>query len=160
MAVVEEVVDVAEHSMPRRALVWGLPALFTIAWIIFVLSSGHVGRIIDNWRAALTMLFGSFVAGSTPQGGGAVAFPVFTKVLAIPASVARSFSLIIQATGMVMASLSILLAGRRIDWKALGIGVYAGSMGFVAGLFGLGDAQTPFWDSRLDSAYVLSLIHI
>ena len=100
------------------------------------------------------MVVGSFVAGSTPQGGGAVAFPVFTKVLTIPASVARSFSLVIQATGMVMASGSILLSGRKIDWKAYELGVAGGIVGFYVGLFALGDPSTPFWDSRLDSAYV------
>ena len=154
MVAVEGVVESDTHSTLRRALVWGLPAIATITWLIFVLSAGHVGRVADNWRAALTMVFGSFVAGSTPQGGGAVAFPVFTKVLAIPSQVARSFSLVIQATGMVMASISILLAGRRVDWKALGLAVYGGSFGFLAGLFALGDPSTPFWDSRLDSAYV------
>ena len=100
------------------------------------------------------MLFGSFVAGSTPQGGGAVAFPVFTKVLAMPAPVARSFSLTIQATGMVMAAASILLAGRKVDWRALGLGVAGGSAGLLVGLFALGDPSTTFWDSRIDSAYV------
>ena len=142
------------HSPLRRALVWGLPAAFTLGWVLFVLFAGHLDRIADNWRAALTMVFGSFVAGSTPQGGGAVAFPVFTKVLAIPAPVARSFSLVIQATGMVMASASILLSGRKIDWKAYELGVAGGIIGFYVGLFALGDPSTPFWDSRIDSAYV------
>jgi len=100
------------------------------------------------------MLFGSFVAGSTPQGGGAIAFPVFTKALAVPAPVARSFSLTIQATGMVMAAASILLAGRKVDWRALGLGVAGGSAGLLVGLFVLGDPSTPFWNSRIDSAYV------
>ena len=100
----------AQHSLLRRWAVWGIPATFTVAWLIYVLAAGHLDRVFDNWRAALTMVFGSFVAGSTPQGGGAIAFPVFTKVLEIPAAVARSFSLVIQATGMVMASLSIMLA--------------------------------------------------
>lgn len=146
--------DRTSHSPLRRALVWGLPAAFTLGWLLFVLFAGHFDRVADNWRAALTMVFGSFVAGSTPQGGGAVAFPVFTKVLAIPAPVARSFSLVIQATGMVMASASILLSGRKIDWKAYELGVMGGIVGFYVGLFVLGDPSTPFWDSRLDSAYV------
>lgn len=140
--------------MSRKALVIGLPAAFTVGWLAFVLIGGHLGRVSDNSSAAITMTFGSFVAGSTPQGGGAVAFPVFTKVLAIPAPVARSFSLVIQATGMMMASASILLSGRKIDWKALGLGVTGGVIGFVVGLFALGDPSTAFWDSRLDSAYV------
>ena len=142
------------HSPLRRFLVWGLPAAFTLGWILYVFLGGHLDRVVDNWRAALTMLFGSFVAGSTPQGGGAIAFPVFTKVLAMPASVARSFSIAIQATGMVMAAASIILAGRKVDWKALSLGVAGGSIGLLVGFFALGDPSTPFWDSRIDSAYV------
>ncbi len=138
----------------RRRAVWGLPLAFTVGWLIFVLASGHVGRVIDNWRSSLTMIVGSFVAGSTPQGGGAVAFPVFTKVLGIQAPVARSFSLVIQATGMVMASLTILLAGRKVDWKALALGVGGGSIGFFLGLFALGDPDTTFWGPRVDPAFV------
>lgn len=138
----------------RHRLAWALPFVFTTAWLAYVLSFDHVERIIDNWRAALTMTVGSFVAGSTPQGGGAVAFPVFTKVLEVPAPVARSFSLVIQATGMVMASASILLAGRKIDWKALRLGVGGGLVGFVLGLIALGDPSTPFWSPRIDPSYV------
>ena len=144
----------SEHSAIRRFAVWGIPAVFTLGWLLFVFGAGHFERVIDNWRAALTMVFGSFVAGSTPQGGGAVAFPVFTKVLAIPAEVARSFSLVIQATGMVAASISIVLAGRKIDWKAVGLGVAGGSVGFLFGLFVLGDSSTAFWSPRIAPAYV------
>jgi len=149
-----EIASNAGHSPLRRFLVWGLPAAFTLGWILYVFLGGHLDRVVDNWRAALTMLFGSFVAGSTPQGGGAIAFPVFTKVLAMPASVARSFSIAIQATGMVMAAASIILAGRKVDWKALSLGVAGGSIGLLVGFFALGDPSTPFWDSRIDSAYV------
>ena len=144
----------ADDSTFRNALVLGLPTIFTLGWLIFVFSAGHFGRITDNASAALTMAFGSFVAGSTPQGGGAVAFPVFTKVLSVPAAVARSFSLVIQATGMMMAATSILLSGQKVDWKALRLGVCGGAVGLLVGLFALGDRSTPFWDSRIDTDYV------
>ena len=100
------------------------------------------------------MIFGSFVAGSTPQGGGAVAFPVFTKVLEMPPEVARSFSLLIQASGMVMASVTILLAGRRIDRRAAVLGVGGGAVGLLFGLFVLGRPGVPFWPARIDPAYI------
>lgn len=141
-------------SRLRQLGAWGLPAIFTAGWLVFVLTNGHLDRVLDNWRSSITMVIGSFVAGSTPQGGGSVAFPVFTKVLSVPAPVARTFSLVIQATGMVMASISILLAGRKIEWRALGLGVAGGIFGFAFGLFVLGDRSTPFWDSRVDPAYV------
>lgn len=138
----------------RAGLVWGLPAAFTLGWLIYVTGSGQWDRVIGHWRTALTMVFGSFVAGSTPQGGGAVAFPVFTKVLEIPAPVARSFSLSIQATGMVMASASILLAGRRVDRRALGYGVIGGTAGFFFGLYVLSRPGELWWPSRIAAPYV------
>ena len=138
----------------RRNLIWALPLAITIAWFLFIWLGGHVGRVADNYRAALTMVFGGFVAGSTPQGGGAVAFPVFTKLLEVPTSAARSFSLFVQASGMVMASISIILSGRKVDWKALRIAIPAGVIGLLIGLFTLGDPSTPVWDTIVDTAYV------
>lgn len=66
------------------------------------------GLFADWWAMSLTMTLGSFVAGSTPAGGGAVAFPVLTKFLQIPAPEARTFGLMIQSIGMSMASLFII----------------------------------------------------
>lgn len=65
------------------------------------------------------MVFGSFVAGATPLGGGAVAFPVFTKLLAIPANDARLFSLAIQSVGMTCATLFFLSQRTPIYWREL-----------------------------------------
>jgi hypothetical protein len=50
--------------------------------------------------------FGSMIAGGTSLGGGAVAFPVFTKVLHITPYDAKVFSLAIQSVGMSAASLT------------------------------------------------------
>ncbi len=138
----------------RSRLAWAPPIVFTLSWVAFVINQGHLERVRVQWRAAGTMVFGSFVAGSTPQGGGAVAFPVFTKVLEVPAAVARSFSLSIQASGMVMAALTIVIAGRKIDWGALRRGVVGGGIGFGFGAAALNDYSTPFADSVLNSAYV------
>ena len=150
----EQSVDEPEVSAFRRAMVWVLPIVVTIIWALYVMSFGHFDRIVANWRAALTMVFGGFVAGSTPQGGGAVAFPVFTKLIGITSPVARSFSIGVQSSGMVMASLGIIIAGRKIEWKAAGIGIGGGIIGFVIGLFAFGDSSTPFWESRIASDFV------
>ncbi len=100
------------------------------------------------------MVFGSFVAGSTPQGGGAVAFPVFTKVLDIDTAVARSFSLCIQAIGMVAASLSIIINRRSVEWKAVAVAAPVAIASFLASAYLLGRPDDPFWPSRLPGAYV------
>ena len=88
------------------------------------------------------MAFGSFVAGSTPAGGGAVAFPVLTKVLGDVAVEAKAFSLMIQSIGMTMAT--VLILSRRIPlmpkvilWVSIG-----GALGQVAGVVWPIDSMT------------------
>lgn len=146
--------DRTSLSRARTIAVAGLPLLITVAWAGYVTTAGQWPRVAANWESALTMIFGSFVAGSTPQGGGAVAFPVFTKVLQTPAAVARTFSMSIQAVGMVTASLAIILSRKQVEWRAVGAGGSAGVVGFLAGLFVLGDPGDVFWASRLPEAYV------
>jgi uncharacterized membrane protein YfcA len=82
------------------------------------------------------MVFGSFVAGSTPAGGGAVAFPVFTKLLDIEPPVARTFSLMIQTVGMGMAALFIFSRRIRIYRAVLLAALPAGIVGHTIGTLG------------------------
>ena len=93
----------AQRTRSRKALL--LSVGVAAVWVAFVTVAGHWGRVADRWVAAVTMVFGSIVAGSTPQGGGAIAFPVFTKVIEVPATVARTFSLCIQTIGMGTAAI-------------------------------------------------------
>jgi uncharacterized membrane protein YfcA len=104
-------------------LVWGTYLFVAERWSIFG----------DWWPMSLTMAFGSFVAGATAAGGAAVAFPVFTKLLQIPAEDARTFGLMIQSAGMTMASLVILTRRIKIlpdvvSWVSVG-----GALGMVVG---------------------------
>ena len=146
----------ARFSRPsRRSLIaYALPAAITITWLIYVLAAGELDRLVDLWKASITMIFGSFVAGSTPQGGGAVAFPVLTKVLEVPADVARTFSLSIQAVGMTTAALIILIARRPIDVRVVLTGGMAGMVGFLVAIFTVGDPDTPFWQSTIAAPYI------
>lgn len=94
---------------------WGYPivlAIFLTTWATYMTLSRNWVLYQKYWLMPLTMAFGAFVAGSTPQGGAAVAFPVFTKVLHIPPAESRTFGLMIQSVGMVMASWFII--ARRI----------------------------------------------
>ncbi len=136
----------------RIALICALPAAVTLAWLIAVVVGDQLGRVAEHWEATVTMIFGSFLAGSSPAGGGAVAFPIFTKVLETPAAVARTFSLSIQAVGMTVASVVMLLTARTIEWRAFLVAFPLGTAGFMAGLFALGDPDTPFWDFRVSAA--------
>ena len=84
-----------------------------------------------NWPITLTMVFGSFIAGATSSGGGAIAFPVFTKILSISALDAKIFSLAIQSVGMSAATLSIIIMRIPIEWRI----VWWASLGGVFGVF-------------------------
>ncbi|MCF2860304.1 sulfite exporter TauE/SafE family protein [Pseudoalteromonas sp. SMS1] len=87
--------------------------LFIYAALIWIQGfSSALLQILQEVEVAATMALGSFVAGGTALGGGAVAFPVMTKVLHIDPSTAKVFSLAIQSFGMTAATITILC--RRI----------------------------------------------
>lgn len=87
------------------------------AWLILVGPSRAFSNLIANWEASVTMIFGSMVAGGTSMGGGAVAFPIFTKVLQVPPNDAKVFSLAIQSVGMSAASLTIVAMKTKVEWR-------------------------------------------
>jgi uncharacterized membrane protein YfcA len=106
--------------------------LAVLVWIGWYALGGQTAlqSLIDNWQITLTMIFGSMVAGATSEGGGAVAFPVFTKVLHIPPHDARVFCLAIQSVGMTAASIGIFFLRVPVEWRAV---LWAG----LAGVFGI-----------------------
>ena len=83
-----------------------------VTWAIYMTTSDSWGLFAEFWPVSLTMTVGSFVAGATAEGGAAIAFPVFTKVLNIAPEDARTFGLMIQSVGMSMAGLVIIV--RRV----------------------------------------------
>ncbi|AEG02539.1 sulfite exporter TauE/SafE family protein [Methylomonas methanica] len=95
-----------------------IPPLVWLGWFVLP-SSPPFWVIVKHWPISLTMAFGSFIAGATSESGGAVAFPVFTKMLAIPATQAKLFSLATQSVGMGAALLTILLLRIRVEWRAV-----------------------------------------
>ena len=118
-------------SLGIRALKFNA-CLALVVWAAWFFIGGSFARtsIVKNWPVAVTMVFGALVGGGTSEGGGAVAFPVFTKVLHIPAAQARLFAFAVQTVGMGAASLSILFLRIPIDRRVL---PWAG-MGGVIGL--------------------------
>lgn len=120
---------------------WELGIQLTIAvtvWIIWLSALGPLNAIqsmADNIGIVLTMLLGSFVAGSTSVGGGAVAFPVFTKILAIDSQTALIFSLAIQSIGMGAASLFIVLTKVPVCFRVIRYSTLYGGLGLIIGLF-------------------------
>jgi uncharacterized protein len=130
-------VEYMTSSSPlRQALRFNavLAGLVVLGWLVL---GGSLARhsLVANWPAAVTMVFGSIVSGGTSEGGGAVAFPVFTKVLHIPPSEARLFAFAIQSIGMSAASLSILYQNIPIDRRVLPWAGPAGVVGLVVSTY-------------------------
>lgn len=151
--------DAAAHTRARSArtrtwLALSFAVLVTVTWLVVVLATGLFPRVWSNIVAAPTMLFGSFVAGATPQGGGAVAFPVFTKGLGIPSEVARTFSLAIQSIGMTSAAFAILVRQRAVSAPAILWSIPPGLVGLFGGFWLLSNTSLPFWPSVLPGVYV------
>lgn len=121
--------------MNLRPLRFYLPfaALVLIGVIATVLLLDLTDEVLAWWPASLTMVFGSFIAGASAEGGGAIAFPVFTLLLKIPPVDARSFSFMIQSVGMVSASLLILGRGIPVELRAVKWPAVGGIVGLVAG---------------------------
>ena len=121
---------------PRRIWIYyGLLAIFYAIWIGYMSFADKWALFLDYWPASLTMSLGSFVAGATAEGGAAVAFPVFTKVLHIPSSDARTFGLMIQSFGMTMASVMIFVQRVKVLPRVIGWVSLGGILGQIIGAY-------------------------
>lgn len=123
------------QKLDRRWIYFSLLALFYLSWVTFMTLTERWVLFQHYWPATLTMVLGSFVAGITAEGGGAVAFPIFTKVLHIAATDARTFSLMIQTFGMGMASIFIVTQGIRVLPRVIVYVSLGGVLGHLLGLF-------------------------
>lgn len=93
----------------------------------------------SHWYYPAIMVLGAFVAGLTPEGGGAVAFPVLSIFFSIDRVLARDFSLMIQSIGMTSATLYILSSkGTKLStYKPLLGFIPVAFIGFVIGMLSL-----------------------
>lgn len=103
-------------------------------WLILISPSKAISNLFANWEIALTMVFGSMAAGATSVGGGAVAFPILTKVLQISSHDAKVFSLAIQSVGMGAAALTIIAMRIRVEWQFIFWASLGGIPGIVLGI--------------------------
>ncbi len=110
----------------------------------------------DNWFMSLTMVFGSFIAGASSEGGGAVAFPVMTLVFDIAPPVARNFSLAIQSIGMTAASILIITNKIKVELKYILPVCISGAFGIILGSLFLTQLFSPPYIKMLFVSFWLS----
>ena len=127
-------------SDPRRSgsrlriwVCWTAAVYIAWAWVVFA----HPGRweaVRAHWPIAVAMTFGSFIAGSTPLGGGSVGFPILVLVFGLPAKLGRDFSFAAQSVGMVSATIFMLSRGQSVVWPVLRGALVGATVGLPIGL--------------------------
>lgn len=122
---------------PKRHLwVWflWLAGFYSVwAWLVFGQDRWDITKA--HWPIALAMALGSYVAGSTPMGGGTVGFPILVLLFDMPATLGRDFSFAVQSIGMTSAGIFILARRQPLAWQMLK-GAMAGSLiGTPLGIF-------------------------
>ncbi|MEZ6092093.1 MAG: sulfite exporter TauE/SafE family protein [Pirellulaceae bacterium] len=108
-----------ERLMKRICLFYGWLATFFTTWLILVVFGERWPTVVAHWPIALSMAFGSYIAGSTPMGGGTVGFPVLVLFFDLPGSLGRNFALSVQSIGMVSASIFIVSTRQPLEWRIL-----------------------------------------
>jgi uncharacterized membrane protein YfcA len=123
-------------SSPRGTLAPFLAwlSLFYAAWLALVVAGRHWATLAEHWQIALAMAAGSYVAGSTPMGGGTVGFPVLVLLLDLPATLGRDFSFAVQSIGMTSASIYILCTRQPIEWPMLRAALLGSLIGTPLGI--------------------------
>jgi uncharacterized membrane protein YfcA len=113
---------------------WFLSAF--IGWLILFNLFNDLNFLIEHWYYPAIMVVGAFVAGVTPEGGGAVAFPVLNIFLNIDRTMARDFSLMVQSIGMTSASIYILSnkANTLSTYRPLLLFIPVAFVGFLLGM--------------------------
>lgn len=110
------------HRALRRLMpFWWWLFWFYCAWLTIIIVGDLWSQLAAHWPIALAMAAGSYVAGSTPMGGGTVGFPILVLLLDQPASLGRNFSYCVQSIGMSSATVFLLVNRSVIAWKFLAL---------------------------------------
>jgi len=117
--------------------IWFISAL--AVWLGLFITYNDLSFLASHWYYPAIMVLGAFIAGLTPEGGGAVAFPVLSVFFSIDRVLARDFSLMIQSIGMTSASIYILTnrQNKVSNYKPLLYFIPVSFAGFVVGMLTL-----------------------
>ena len=114
-------------------------------WIGLILYGGYWAIAKAHWPIAAAMALGSYVAGSTPMGGGTVGFPVLVLFFELPGALGRNFGLAIQSIGMVSASILIISTRQKVDWRLLRPAVVGSLVGTPIGIIMIAPLISDMW---------------
>ncbi|MEZ5465866.1 MAG: sulfite exporter TauE/SafE family protein [Lysobacteraceae bacterium] len=118
---------------------------FYAVWLGLVLVDNHGKTLAEHWGIALAMGLGSYVAGSTPMGGGTVGFPILVLLFDQTAQLGRDFSFAVQSIGMVSASIFILARRLPLEWQLLLPAMIGALIGTPLGILFLAPLVPALW---------------
>ena len=104
-------------------------------WFWYMFQNDSFEIYTRQWATVITMILGSFIAGASPEGSAAVAYPIFTLILKIDPPVARNFAFAIQSIGMTSASLLIIGMRLKVDWNYIIFVTIGGVFGLFLGTY-------------------------
>ncbi len=135
-----------QPPLRQRLWVWFLwLAGFYATWAWLVFGGGRWADVVAHWPIALAMALGSYVAGSTPMGGGTVGFPVLVLFFDQPATLGRDFSFAVQSIGMTSASIFILSRRQPLAWSMLQGSMLGAVVGLPLGIFWIAPLLPELW---------------
>ncbi len=130
----------------QRLWIWGLWLLgFYSVWAWLVFGHDRWDVVKAHWPIALAMAMGSYVAGSTPMGGGTVGFPILVLLFGLPATMGRDFSFAVQSIGMTSASIFILSRRQPLAWSMLQGAMLGSLVGTPLGIFFVAPHVPELW---------------
>ena len=141
----------------RTLLIFGLPvALVYLVWGSYMAATDSWALFLRDWYMTVTMIFGSFIAGASSEGGGAIAYPVMTLGFQIAPDVARNFSLAIQSIGMTAATLWIVAKRISIEKTYLWLAMSGGTAGIIFATFYIVPLISPAYAKMVFVSFWLS----
>ncbi len=123
---------------PQTRIPWIYLVFLSIVfsgWFWYMFQNDSFEIYTRQWATVITMIFGSFIAGASPEGSAAVAYPIFTLILKIDPPVARNFAFAIQSIGMTSASLLIIGMRLKVDWNYIIFVTIGGVFGLFLGTY-------------------------
>jgi uncharacterized protein len=126
------------NKIQKTRIPWIYLIFLTIVmcgWFWYMFNHNSFEIYTRQWATVITMIFGSFIAGASPEGSAAVAYPIFTLILKIAPPVARNFAFAIQSIGMTSASLLIIGLRLKVDWNYIIFVTIGGVFGLFLGTY-------------------------
>jgi len=118
---------------------------FYTAWAAVLTWNNLWSSLADHYGIAIAMAAGSYVAGSTPMGGGTIGFPILVLLFGEPATLGRDFSFAVQSIGMTSASIFILSRRMPLEWPMLRAGMAGALIGTPLGILYLAPLIPGLW---------------